>query len=517
MTKADVKKIQEMSGIKPMHLFALTTTHPLVKPYLNKTVGDFSRHAKKMLGSGACQCNQNGGAGALRNRHFAGAIPYPQSLVGAGNNVDTIYSTQTDVFGNVISGAGISGQSGSGTDAVANEKFGGLGYISDAKEWLKKHAEKIALGAAGLAVSALATDSVNLTNKSNQHLAKAHDYYSMAAQSGGSFLEDIGLAGAVATGNPFLAAPYAYRKLTGGSARGLVNQIQEVANRAVKSLITSVTKNVSPDTILMDAISAFAKSNQSGKGSYDDFWTGYSFPTHDMYLKPDGGIAVGMQSQNGGCRCCNMCGSGFFSDVGNFISDAASAVASIPREIIEHPVQMLQAAKCGATLGGFCDTATKKALGDVQKYIPFGEQGFVEKNTGIRVQDAGAALALATGNPILATAIETAGGVASGTKGAKDVGKALLSIKGKRQASQVASLKEVAAGLKGSGTIGTMHPNDKVNEDRVSSSNWVDGRSLEPYNMNGSGGSSFDTPPNRSWSVAPTGHSLTSAGFVNFR
>ena len=129
----DVFSIAGKLGIHPEDLVELALSHPAVKPYTDKTVGDYLKQGVKMIGSGSCKCNGQGGGSAQTDS--VGVVPGPYNQVGGAARADTKLSPMTDMMGRNLQGAG---------------------FMKDAGTFFKKHSGKLAAGAAAIAAAGLA-------------------------------------------------------------------------------------------------------------------------------------------------------------------------------------------------------------------------------------------------------------------------------------------------------------------------------------------------------------------------
>jgi hypothetical protein len=576
----EILKIAHSLTTNPEGLVDVVLSHPLVKPYADKTIGAFMKQAIHQVGGGSCNCNQSGGA-ALYERHEKGAIPGPYNQGGGHYGMYDTYQIPTDVMGRPMTGYGYGGGS-----AVGNEAQGGVGLVSDAQNWLKKNTGKIAVGLAGLAAAGLAADTSNLKNKRNEALERAHQNFMKAAQNGEGFIDNLQVLAHDAT-RKTLGALKRY-----GSDYAGETTLKEALNDATKAFktvknVAEVSKKigVKPSDIATvlghPNIASGLKlvgEGQSGGSALGDFWEGFKIPfkyaaaplsvasialpelaplaigaslisgtgqnggsffgdifdplnldlskpvvppfvaSRSDYTKKNGRLPFGEEGFRGrGSNC--QCGGSFFGDIGDWVSgavtDVGTTLGDTGKFIIAQPERAGKAFLTGATLGAYRSDDTKK-----YQWLPFGEEGFIEKNTGLSLGDAASAIAAAKGHPKAGALLAVSSQALKGEKSAMDVGKEAFkvasTVKSDRQKSQVATLKEIAERQKGNGTIGTSHLLVNINEDPMTSSNWGVLRGHPFGNADGkmAGNGSASGSQARNWTVADSGYVPTSRGHI---
>jgi hypothetical protein len=516
----EILKIAHSLTTNPEGLVDVVLSHPLVKPYADKSIDSFMRQAIHQVGAGSCNCNQSGGA-ALYERQEKGAIPGPYNQGGGHYGMYPTYQIPTDNYGRPMTGYGLGGGS-----AVGNEAQGGVGLVSDAQDWLKKNSGKLAVGLTGLAAAGLLADTSNLKNKQNEALQRAHQNFMKASQNGEGFIDNLQVLAHDATRKTLGAlkkygSEYAGNTTLKGALNAATKVFKTVKNVADISKKIGVKPSDIATVLGYPNIASGLKlvgEGQTGGSALGDFWTGFKIPfkyaaaplsVASLALPELAPLAIGASLIGGTGQCNCQGGCGFFGDIGDWVSQAATDVVST----VEDPAKAFLS---GATLGAYRSKETK----DIG-WLPFGAEGFVEKHTGLSLGDVGSAVLAAKGHPKAAAVLGVSSQAIKGEKSAMDVGKEAFkqasTVKSDRQKSQVSTLQEIADRQKCSGTIGTSHLLVNINEDPMTSSNWGVLRG-HPFGnadgaMAGNGGSASGSQQ-RNWVVANSGYVPTSRGHI---
>jgi hypothetical protein len=524
--QSELLGIARKMGITPPSLVDLALQHPYVKPYADKTLGEYLKQGVKM--AGGCNCNQGGGS------------MFSRTPVLHTDPVHTQLDINRDMYGRPMTGGNFFEDLGTGLLAGATL---GTVRLGPAK---KASLDFLPFGSDSRGKSGFVTDATGI--KPSGVLGVAGALYKPAA---------IAAAGLAATGNGAggSGAQISNENYGSGKQGGTGGQkggsIEAIYNEGIRQLMASIMKHVKPSVIVRDALMNTA---MGGTGYWDDIkaftnkygkevlggiaaagiaaaagaalsnagrrsepepepessftppnpcpsllaskginskrewrkWSaqgghpdkGGDTPTYqrvtdckeqmygkgdstDVHLTPAQIAAASkalnalMDAQGGGCasgrcgRCGCQGGSGFFGDVKKWFKDPTLKIDG--HELFDKKQWQLptlkeagEAGLCGATLGGVCSKATTDVLGGVMNFVPFGEKGFVQKNTGVTFGEALAGAVGATGAEKTGAIIGIADKALRGQADAKDVGQEVFK-QGKAGLEERSTLKKAKA------------------------------------------------------------------------
>lgn len=510
--QSELLGIAKKMGITPPSLVDLALQHPWVKPYADKTLGEYIQQGIKM--AGGCNCNQGGGS--AERRYYAGNILSAEALGSIpglhADPVHTQYNVNRDLYGRPMTGgnwfedlgthflAGATLGSVRLGAAKRNTDLGFLPFGSDSKGH-----EGFVTDKTGIKVSGLISAAGALT---------AQPEISALGIALGASGNGAGGSGAQISNENYASGRQGG---TGGQKGG---SIEALYHEGVRQLMASIRKHVKPSVILREALMNTA---MGGTGYWDDLkaftnkygkeilggiaaagiagaagaafnrpsgpsepeptgpppnpcpsllaskginskrewrkWSaqgghpdkGGDTPTYqrvtdckeqmygrgestDVHLTPvqiataSKALNALMDAQRGGCACQG--GSGFFGDVKGWFKDPTLKIDGhdiFDKKEWGFPTvkQIGKVSLCGATFGGVCAKEVKDVLGNVLNIMPFGEQGFIQKNTGITFGEALAGAVGATGSVKTGAVIGIADKAIRGQADAKEVGEEL--------------------------------------------------------------------------------------------
>jgi hypothetical protein len=243
-------------GVHPEDLVDLALSHPAVKPYTDKTVGDYLKQGIKMIGSGSCNCNGQGGGAAQTDS--VGAVPGPYNQVGAG-------FFDSDFFDPVgqMARAGmpkmnaplLAAMAGKGARAdtklspttdMMGRHLQGAGFMKDAGTFFKKHSGKLAAGAATIAAAGLA----HSIPRADSHLPNSVDR--SGSRTAGKLGDLASKSGDLASGAQGFAA--LAEQLRRQQGRGFTENVQHIGHEAVRHVLKAVREHAPSEATLRSAL-----------------------------------------------------------------------------------------------------------------------------------------------------------------------------------------------------------------------------------------------------------------------